>query len=292
MRALAFTLAILLTAVPSNADTKKPYRLFRVLDQKAVETMVLGVPQSNQLRLAQLKRTFNDAECREGNLREQTTAEGVNLLCTLTGESTDTILVAAHYQRVGEGMSAVDDWSGAIMLPLLYRALTATSRQHTFLFAAFSGGDSARGFLASLTQAQRHSIRAVVALDALGLGPMRFYLHLNNTLPSPAENFLKAQLFEAADNEGLKQPEDSIPGSWFRIDDTKEFRYRGIPAILMHSVGGSKRALPGSLNDKADAIDGNAYFASYMTLCYYLVGLDQMTNGLTKQVTPPSRGRR
>jgi Peptidase family M28 len=291
MRSAVISLAILLMAKSVAAD-KRPYPIFRVLDQKSVDALLLSVPQSNQLRLAQLKKAFDDVECRGSDLQVQSTGDGANLSCTLVGRSKDTILVAAHYERVGEGMSAVDDWSGAIMLPFLYRALSATQRHYTFMFAALSGNDESRLFLKSLTKAQQHAIRAVVALDALGLGTMRFYIHQSNSAPSPAENFLRAQLFEAADNDGLKPPESSIPDSWFRIDDTKEFRYHGIPAILMHSVDRSKRELPGSRNDKPDAIDRNAYFDSYKTLCYYLVGLDQMPDSTAAQVASPSRGRR
>lgn len=291
MHPLAISLVILTAAAPAEAQ-KKPYPIFRALDQKSVETMVLGVPQSNQLRLAQLKRSFEDVECGGSNLREQATNDGSNLLCALPGKSADTILIAAHYQHIGEGMSAVENWSGAIMLPFLYRALTAAPRQHTFVFAAYCGIEGVKTYLASLTKAQRHAIRAVVALDALGLGPMHFYIHQSGSVPSPVENFLRVQLIEAADNQGLKPPESSIPDSWFRIDDTKEFRYSGVPAILMHSVDRSNRHIPGSPDDKAADIDGNVYFASYMTLCYYVVNLDQMTNMTGAPATPPSRGRR
>jgi hypothetical protein len=291
MRPLAIPLAILIMAAQAGAQ-KQAYPIFRALDQKSVEKMVLSVPQSDQLRLAQLKRSFEDVECTGSNLREQSTVEGSNLICTLPGKSKDTILVAAHYHHVGEGMSAVEDWSGAIMLPFLYRALTATPRQHTFVFVALHGDNGAKLFMASLTRPQRRAIKAVIALDALGLGPLRFYIHQSGSTLSPSELFLANQLFEAADNQGLKAPERSIPDSWFRIDDTREFRYQEIPAILMHSVDSSKRGVPGSLNDKPNAIDPNAYFASYMTLCYYVVGLDRMPGETTAQATSSSRGRR
>jgi Zn-dependent M28 family amino/carboxypeptidase len=289
MRTHVLALAALLLPISAVAQ-KKPYPVFRALDQQTVDAMVLSVPQSNQLRLAQLKRAFDDVECPD--LREQSTAEGANLQCTLPGNSTDTILVVAHYQHTGEGMSALDDWSGSIMLPFLYRALTATPRRHTFTFVALSGEGGVKSLLSSLTHAQRHAIRAVVALDALGLGPMCFYIHQIGALRSPVESFLAVQLIEAADNQGLKPPQSAIPGSWFRIDDTREFRYQGVPAILMHSADGPNRSVPGSANDKPDAIDTNAYFASYRTLCYYVVALDQMT-GLPATLSPPSaRGRR
>jgi len=290
MRSLALALAALLFPISATAQ-KKPYPVFRVLDQQTVDAMVLGVPQSNQLRFAQLKRAFSDVECTGSNLREQATAEGTNLLCTLPGSSTDTILVIAHYQHIGEGMSVVDDWSGTILLPFLYRALTATPRRHTFTFVALSGEDGSKVFLSSLTHAQRHAIKAIVALDALGLGPLRFYIHQLGATRSPAENFLASQLIEAADNQALKPPESSIPDAWFRIDDTREFRYQGIPAILMHSVDGAKRTVPGSVNDKPSAIDTNAYFSSYRTLCYYIVALDQMAD-LPTTSARSSRGRR
>jgi hypothetical protein len=289
MRPLPLALAALLLPI-SAVGQKNPYPVFRAFDQQTVNAMVLNVPQSNQLRLAQLKRAFDNVECTD--LREQSTAEGVNLLCTLPGNSADTILLVAHYQHTGEGMSAADDWSGSIMLPFLYRALTATPRRHTFTFVAFSGESGARSFLAALTHAQRHSIKAVVALDALGLGPTCFYIHQLDTLRSPAESFLAAQLIEAADNQGLKPPQSAIPGSWFRTDDTKEFRYQGIPAILMHSADGPNRSVPGSANDKPDAIDTNAYFASYRTLCYYVVALDQMSGLPASFSSPSARGRR
>ena len=275
---------------PGAAQKKKPYPVFRAFDQPTVDAMVLSVPQSNQLRLAQLKRAFNDVECPD--LREQSAVEGANLICTLPGNSADTILVVAHYQRIGDSMSASEDWSGSIMLPFLYRALTATPRRHTFTLVALSGESGVKLFLSSLTHAQRHAIRAVLALDALGLGPLCFYIHPIGALRSPVENFLAAQLIEAADNQGLKPPLSSIPGSWFRIDDTKEFRYHGIPAILLHSADGRNQSVPGSANDKPDVIDTSAYFGSYRTLCYYLVALDQMT-GLPASVPRAStRGRR
>jgi hypothetical protein len=289
MRTHVLALAALILLIPAGAQ-KKPYPVFRAFDQQTVNAMVLNVPQSDQLRLAQLKHAFDNVEC--PGLRELPTAEGASLLCTLPGNSADTILVVAHYERIGEGMSALDDWSGSVMLPFLYRALTATPRSHTFTFVALSGEQGARLFLASLTHAQRHSIKAVVALDALGLGPTSFYIHQLGALRSPAENFLAAQLIEAADNQGLEPPQSAIPGSWFRIDDTREFRYQGIPAILMHSADGPNHGVPGSANDKPDAIDTNAYFASYRTLCYYVVALDQMTDLPTTASAQSSRGRR
>lgn len=46
-----------------------------------------------------------------------------NLICTLAGETASTIVVGGHFDFVARGWGAVDDWSGAVMLPSLYESL-------------------------------------------------------------------------------------------------------------------------------------------------------------------------
>jgi hypothetical protein len=290
MRALVITLAVLLTATLAGAD-KKSDIMFWTVSQRYIDLLVLHVPQTDALRLAQLKRAFDDLECKGSHLSQQALAEGRNLICTLPGTSADSILVAAHYEREGKGMSAIENWSGAITLPFLYHALTAMPRRHTFIFAALSGNEGAKYFLRSLTRSQRNEIKAVVALDALGLGPLRFYLRPNGSYPSPTEEFLETQFIQAVHYAGSKDPESSIPGSWLKIDDTREFRFKGIPAILIHSVDWSKRGVPGSLNDTESAIDRDAYSKNYDALCYYVVGLDQLPEQ-TDTISPQQSSRR
>ena len=36
-------------------------------------------------------------------------------------------------------MGAVDDWSGAVMLPSVYQSLKSKARRDTFVFVAFAG---------------------------------------------------------------------------------------------------------------------------------------------------------
>jgi len=184
-------------------------------------------------------------------------------------------------------MSAIDNWSGAIMLPFLYHALAAVPRRHTFVFAAVDGEAGSKALLHSVPSA-----KAVVAFEALGLGPPCFYIHHNGSVPSYTETMLQSALLRAADVIGKPEPEASIPGSWFRIDDTRQYRYAGIAAILLHSVSGATKHLPGSANDTPDKIGSDAYFDSYNLLCYYMVGLDQIPS---QQLAPDQRsgaGRR
>ena len=295
LRIVSIVLASLLTAVPAGADGNPVIALWQ-LNQKDIYSLVHHVPQPNALRLAELSRTFQDLECKKDDLREETKRNRKNLVCTLPGTSTETILVIAHYEHEGKGMGAVDDWSGAMMLPLLYHALTATQRKHTFVFAALCGDAGAEDLLHSMTHDQRSSIKAVIALEDLGLGPLRFYIGPNtrpdnpdppsfynrtntpsdNQATPPNEVILTSRLLRAAVLNTSPEPKSSTPGSWLKIEDTRDFHSQNMTTILIHSVGKSTRNIPDSVKDTPDAIDSDAYYESYRLLCYYLDELDQV----------------
>lgn len=179
------------------------------------------------------------------------------------------------------------------MLPFLYHALSATPRNHTFIFAEVDGAAGVKALYDSLTPDQRHSLQGVVALDALGLGPVQFYISPNDTSGNPGWSWLSRQLFQAAVGQQVDAPLIAIPGSWFKVDTTREFRHHGVPSILVHSVTWNTRQIPGSANDTASAINGNVYFNTYNLLADYVVHLDQPPPSTTPNAaSSPSRGRR
>jgi hypothetical protein len=287
----AISLALFFLAFPAAADNQ-PKIIFWNMQRSSVDMLVHHVPQKDADRLAQLRQTFHDLECKGDNLRELPAGDGENLICTLPGtapkgQALETIVFTAHYEHEGQGMSAIDNWSGAIMLPFLYHALAAVPRQHTFVFAEVNGQAGAKALFRSVPRAQ-----AVVTFEALGLGPPCFYIHSLGSVPTFTESFLSAALLRAADQIGAKKPEASIPDSWFKIDDTRQFRYQGIASILLHSVSGATKHLPGSVEDTTEHINSDAYFSSYNLLCYYVVGLDQLPAKSLPQDQRTGSGRR
>jgi hypothetical protein len=327
MRALVLTLALLAASAPPqntapnsaaknapNSARTAPQNgfLFWSLSRKTVEFLLQPVPQPNAARFAQLKQTFTDLQCPETALREQPTPDGKNLLCILPGTASEnpapmkpgntaantqfgTILFIAHYEHEGTGQSAVDDWSGAIMLPFLYYALSATPRHHAFVFAAVDGEAGATSLFDSFSPSERQVIKGVVDLDALGLGPAQFYLSSNDSSFSNSGGwwFLRNQLLQAAADQRFDTPVAAIPGGWYKIDDTREFRHHSIPSILIHSVSFNARGLPGSERDTASAINHDIYFNTFVLLAYYAAELDKPWPSPGPNATSrPSNGRR
>jgi hypothetical protein len=273
----------------------------------SVTMLMHNIPQKDVVRLEQLRQTFFDLQCRNGNLQEMPFPGGKNLLCRLPAgiqqepgqagavmsEQAGTILLIAHYSHTSAGEAAVENWSGAMMLPFLYHALSASPRRHTFLFAEVDGETGARAFFDSLTPDERRMVRGVVALDALGLGPVQFYSSSNDANGAMGWFWLPHQLEQAALDIRYKQLGYGIPGIWLKTDVTREFRHHGIPSLLIHSVSFATRHVPGSVQDTAEAIDAETYLQTLDLLSDYVVELDRPWPRVGRApASTPSRGRR
>jgi hypothetical protein len=289
-----FTLAQSRGAAPTRQH-QRPNIVFWKISPNSVDLLLGHVPQTDAIRLAQLKQTFTDLQCGGNRLREQTAPEGRNLLCTLPAagpktasgkEDPSIILVLAHYEHDGQGRGAVEDWSGALMLPFLYHALSAAPRRHTFIFAEVDGEQGAAALFNSFTAAERREILGVVALDALGLGPTRFYINPNDSSANLAWMRLERPLLQAASDQRLPAPCETLPGSWSKIDATRPFRHHNIPAILVHSVAWSAREIPGSARDTEASINRDTYMQTITLLADYAAELDSLRPSPQPQTSP------
>jgi Zn-dependent M28 family amino/carboxypeptidase len=180
------------------------------------------------------------------------------------------ILVGAHYDHTRLGDGAVDNWSGAALLPSLFESLRSKERKHTFIFVGFT--DEEKGLVGSehyagrLTKEEASRIDAMINLDCLGLSPTKIWL-------SRADRKLAEALNGVAHamklNLGLVNV-DKVGSS-----DSESFVKRKIPAITIHSVTQESFPILHSENDKLEALRLDDYYDSYRLLAAYLSFLDQ-----------------
>jgi hypothetical protein len=92
-----------------------------------------GNPESRGRHLAAL---FQRAGCSDLEVTPGYGREPQTLMCRLPGESEQTIVVSAGFLEPASRRQP-DAWSGAVLLPNLYRSLSAVDRRHTYVFVAF-----------------------------------------------------------------------------------------------------------------------------------------------------------
>jgi hypothetical protein len=265
--------AAIWAAAPANGQSSNSGQILYWANSKPfVESWVSKVPSADSERFSRLRAMFTGQGCT--HLEEEPVDNHLasNLICTLPGSDPGTVLVVAHFEHEGKGAGAVENWSGAAMLPLLSHALSATSRNHTFVFAAVDGVKGASTFMNN-RRATRRQFRAMFALEDLGLSPSK-YCAFNW---APLQEFGLAQFLAAA--SALVHPGAPLERTGcdrLRIDDTRVFRQADIPALIIHSVTPSERSLPGSAADTAAAIQGDSYYESYQLMATYLAALDRV----------------
>jgi hypothetical protein len=146
----------------------------------AADALLNHAPHHDLDRYAALRQAFVDSRCTGDQMQEQPVgAHGDrNLICTLPGQMSGSILVVARYDsHAGPGFQST--WVDAYSLPLLDHALQAQPRRHTYIFAALLGDDGETAFFTALRSSGKPLPSAMIILDGLGWGLPLWY-----TVPS------------------------------------------------------------------------------------------------------------
>jgi Zn-dependent M28 family amino/carboxypeptidase len=154
------------------------------------------------------------------------------MICGLpgTGEHPREIIVGAHFDSIG-GDGVIDNWSGAVLLPVLFKIVASTHHQHTFEFIAFTGEEKgllgSRSYVKSVPKLSRNQIAAVIVMDSLGLTPTKCWV--NGSTPDLVRS---ASRVAAALKLGLASVNVDRVGT----TDSQPFKDAHIPVLCLHSL--------------------------------------------------------
>jgi hypothetical protein len=106
---------------------------FKLVSPSEIQARLNLYKGSNKDRETSLLRLFEEAGCTPAHLSEQAVPKSgePNIICVLPGETSQQIVVGAHFDHAGIGDGIVDNWGGASLLPTLFQSLAASSRRHT-----------------------------------------------------------------------------------------------------------------------------------------------------------------
>ncbi len=246
-----------------------------VLDQR-----LEAVQKKNPARLALLTELFRSAGCTDGDLVERR-AKGSklpNLICTLPGTGPDWIIVSAHYDKVAAGEGAIDNWSGASLLPSLYQSYKKQTLKHTVLFIGFSDEEAglvgSKAFVKELLPEEIARIKALVNVDSVGTGNIKVW---SMRAHRPFTN-LAALIGKTMNIEVTGMDVDRVGDT-----DSHPFLDKKVPVIDFHSLDNTSIRLLHSDKDILSAVDRARYRETYGFLAAYLGYLDLWMEKLTSQ---------
>jgi Zn-dependent M28 family amino/carboxypeptidase len=240
-----------------------------------VEARLRRVTKKNPEREIALLRLFEEAGCKGERLAEQRVkgSRQPNVICTSPGETSSVILAGGHFDAVERGLGAVDNWSGASLLPSLYEALATRVRRHTFVFVGFAAEEQglvgSRFYVRQLKREQISSIRAMLNLDSVGLSGTKIWMN-------GSDRTLAGMLADVA--AAMKAPLAGINIDRVGSTDSASFTAKKIPAVTLHSVTQDKLAILHSPKDNLNAIVLDDYYTTYRLVCAFLTYLDRKLN--------------
>jgi hypothetical protein len=247
-----------------------------------IESRLREYGGSNVERGARLKQMFADAGCGE-QLSEQHIrfSKAPNVICVLPGTSDQVIIVGAHFDRVPRSDGVADNWSGASLLPSLYRSVNVEPRHHTYVFIGFTDEElgliGSRAYVRRMTPAQIAATAAMVNIDTLGLATTEVWA-------SRSDKRLVGALVSVSDH--LKLPLHGVDFQNVGSTDSESFARKKIPRITIHTLTQKShdQGILHSPNDKLSAMNLDYYYDTYHLLAVYLVYLDHF---LRRPKEPP-----
>lgn len=191
-----------------------------------------------------------------------------NVVVTIRGSGTGTVVIGAHYDKVDDGCGAVDNWSGITILAHLYRTLRLQQPNRTYVFVAFGeeeeGLKGSKEMVAAIPEQQRASYCAMVNFDSFGLG--RPQVHEDISTPELTE-------FIRGISELSKVPFSSAKLG-FGDSDSTSFRNGGIPAVTMHGLNDDWEQIIHTREDSKGQLKPASLYYGYVLGLNVLVKLD------------------
>lgn len=168
------------------------------------------------------------------------------------------------------GSGAIDNWSGASLLPSLYFSLSHPQRKHTFVFIGFTGEEKglfgSKFYVKQLTDEAKSKVRAIINLDTLGLSPTKIGV-------SGANPGLVDATGTAAG--AMKLPMSGTDFDKVGMTDSTSFSKAGIPAITIHSLTQEALRFIHTPADKPELLNLDWYYDTFRLTVAYLAYLDQ-----------------
>lgn len=268
LRTMPPVLALILLQAPLPAIAQSAGSKISGVEQ--IREDLGSIPCENNERLAGVKSLFERAGVPASDLTMESYKDVENLVVIKKGESSEKIVIGAHYDKVTDGCGAIDNWTGLVALSHVYQTLRDIPLKKTLVFVAF--GDEEKGLVGSRAMAKAIGKEQVVEyceminIDSLGLGP-----------PQIADN-MSSKKMERLAAELAKEMEMPFGHADIRgaDADSSSFVARKIPAVTIHGLNRNWAKILHSKSDQVSAVNATSVYLGYRLALAMILRFDGM----------------
>ncbi len=260
--------ALLAASVVAQGPAEPKASIF--IDKAVFDASIKNVPCESDARLDGVKKLFLAAGAAEADIRvEKLDKDKIsNVVVEKKGETDETVVIGAHYDRTDSGCGVTDNWTGVAIIAHIYQTLRPLSTKKSYIFVAFDkeeiGLRGSSQMLKAMTQEQTDKICSMVNFDSFGQGqPMALKNASTSKMLKLAENLGKEARFKFQSVE--------IPGA---SSDSASFRDKKIPAITLSGLDGNWTNILHSSADNVSSVNIDSVYFGYRFGLMYLSKID------------------
>jgi|GEM_PF-1823084 len=261
------------------AKEKQPIEKQQPAEKRSNEDKLIAElnnpPQNNIQRADKLAQLFTQAGITnviKQKARLERTPRGQfiyeNIIATVQGQSSNTIVVSAHTDCSPEGKGVIDDWSGACMLVNLANTLKDKKPIHTLIFLGTTleeqGMQGAKFYVKSLSRTRLAEIHAMIELECLGVSKTKVW-------QTGSADELEALADDVARQNNIPIKLRELVGV---AADSSAFNEKDVPTITFDSLEESDFPLIDSPRDSFESINRQNYAEQYKFLVQFIAAVD------------------
>lgn len=245
------------------------------VSKETIEASVKNVPCDQSLRLEGVRKLFMTAGAAESEIKiEKFDKDKIsNLVVQKKGDSDETIVIGAHYDRTSSGCGVTDNWSGVSIISHIYQTLRPLATKKSYVFVAFDkeevGLKGSREMLKAMAEPEAAKICSMVNFDSFGQG-----------YPMALKNASSPKMLELAESlgkaSGFEFNSVAIEGA---SSDSASFVSKKIPAITLSGLSGNWTEIMHSSNDKVSNVNIDSVYLGYRFGVAYAAKLDSAACG-------------
>ncbi len=259
------TLVLLIAVIPTSAQDPG----VKISSPEEFKEDFTTVPCEDKKRLEAVKSLFERAGVPPAEITIDSYKDVENVVLIKKGESSEKIVIGAHYDKVPDGCGAVDNWTGIVTLAHLYRTLKDFQLKKTLVFVAFGkeekGLVGSRAMTKTITKELAAEYCAMINIDSLGLSP-----------PQVADNMSSSKLGDFTEKLAKEM---QMPFARARIEgansDSSAFVEKKIPAVTIHGMSNKWPEILHTGNDQVSKVNPMSVYLAYRLVLAMVARLNE-----------------
>ena len=234
------------------------------------------VPCKSEERLEAVKKLFAKMGANEADISTEKFKDGENLVVRKKGNSDETVIVSAHYDKVKDGCGAIDNWTGIVIIANLYRTLSQFSTEKSYTFVAFDKEEAgllgSKAMVKAIPKENYPKFCSVINIDSFGF-----------TVPQSPRNMANSKMVKLAKDTAKEMQIDFADAAIGDADaDSSPFLDKKIPAITFDGLSDNWKKFLHTANDKVENVNPTSVFIGYRFILNYLTKIDASDCGTFK----------